>query len=96
MLESPKVQLFGSFLFLIYTNDLYIGISSNRRLSADGTSIFSVVPDVHASTNNLNNDIVKINKWTHQWEMGFNPDLSKYAHEVIFFSGKLKKQNILC
>lgn len=40
----------------------------------------------------LNSDVVKINKWTDHWEMGFNPYPSKYAQEVIF-SPKIKKQN---
>ena len=34
-------------------------ISSNPMLSADNTSIFSVVQDVHTSANNLNNDLSK-------------------------------------
>ena len=82
----------GPLLFLIYINDLFNRISSKCRLFTVDTSIFSVVPNVHASTNNLNSDVVKINKWTHHWEMGFNPDPSKYAQEVIF-SPKIKKQN---
>ena len=84
----------GSLLFLIYINELVIGISSNCRLFTDDTSIFSVVPNVHTSKNNLNNELVKINKWTHHWEMGFNPDPSKYSQEVIF-SRKIKKRNHL-
>ena len=32
----------------------------------------------------------KINKWAFQWELSFNPDLSKQAQEVIFI-GKIKK-----
>ena len=84
----------GSLLFLIYINELVIGISSNCRLFTDDTSIFSVVPNVHTSKNNLNNELVKINKWTHHWEMGFNPDHSKYSQEVIF-SPKIKKRNHL-
>ena len=32
----------------------------------------------------------KINQWAFQWELSFNPDLSKQAQEVIFI-GKIKK-----
>ena len=35
--------------------------------------------------NDLNNDLTKITKWAFQWKMSFNPDISKQAHEVIFF-----------
>ena len=36
------------------------------------------------ATNNLNNELTKITKWAFQWKMGFNPDVSKQNHEVIF------------
>ena len=39
---------------------------------------------------NLDNDLVKINRWDYQWKMSFNPDLRKQAQEVIF-SRKTKK-----
>ena len=32
----------------------------------------------------LNDDLKKVNDWTFQWKMSFNPDLSKQAQEVIF------------
>ena len=58
----------------------------------DGTCIFSVIKDVHTSASNLKNDLVKIDKWAHQWKMSFNLDPSKQVQEVIF-SHKTKKQN---
>ena len=65
-------------------------MSSNVKLFADDTSLFSVVPDVNASARELNDDLKKINKWAFQWKMSFNPDPSKQAQEVIF-SRKIKK-----
>ena len=35
-------------------------------------------------------DLLKINNSEYQWKMGFNPDPSNQAHEVIF-SRKIKK-----
>ena len=35
-------------------------------------------------------DLLKINNSKYQWKMGFNPDPSNQAHEVIF-SRKIKK-----
>ena len=32
----------------------------------------------------LNDDFKKVNDWTFQWNMSFNPDLSKQAQKVIF------------
>ena len=39
----------------------------------------------------VNNDLVKINRWAYQWKMSFNPDPIKQAQEIIF-SRKTKKE----
>ena len=77
-------------LFLIYINDLSDYLTSNVKLFADETSLFSVVYNVNISARELNDDLKKINKWVFQWKMSFNPDPSKQAQEVIF-SRKIKK-----
>ena len=70
--------------FLIYINDLSDDLSSNPKLFADDTSLFSVVHDKNTSANELNNDLRKISNWAYQWKMSFNPDPLKQAQEVIF------------
>ena len=80
----------GPLPFLIYINDLADGLSSNSKLLADDTSLFSVIHDVDTSANELNNDLYQINKWAFQWKMSFNPDPSKQTQEIIF-SRKTKK-----
>ena len=80
----PQGSILGPLFFLIYINDLSKDISSTVKLSADDTSIFSVVDDVNVSVVQLNNDLVKISKWAYQWKMSFNPDVSKQAQEVVF------------
>ena len=77
-------SILGPLLFLIYINDLADSISSNAKLFADDTSLFSVVHNANTTAKELNNDSVKINKWVYQWKMSFNPDPSKQAQEVIF------------
>ena len=86
----PQGSILGPLLFLIYINDLADDLSSNVKLFADDTSLFSVVHDVNASARELNNDLKKINKWAFQWKMSFNPDPRKQDQEVIF-SRKIKK-----
>ena len=71
-------------LFLIYINDLTEGLTTNVKLFADDTSLFSVVQDTQTSANDLNKDLEIINNWAFQWKMNFNPDPAKQAHEVIF------------
>ena len=58
-------------------------MSSNIKLFADDTSLFSVVHDVNASARELNDDLKKINKWAFQWKMSFNPDPSKQANVTL-------------
>ena len=79
-------------MFLTYINDLLTeDLSSNAKLFADDTSLFSVIYDIQTSTNNLNKDLERIGKWDTQGKMSFNPDTTKQAQEV-FFSRKLKKK----
>ena len=63
-----------SFTIFIYINYLSNGLKSNVKLFADDTSLFSVVHNITDSTNLLNSDLSKINKWALQWKMRFNPD----------------------
>ena len=63
MINAPVPQGFGPLLFLIYMNDLADNLS-NARLFADDTSLFSVVHNVNTSANEVNNDLVQINKCT--------------------------------
>ena len=87
----PEASILGPLLFLIYINDLADGLSSNARLSADDTSLFSVVHNANTTAKELNNDLFKISRWAYQWKMSFNPDRSKQSQEVIF-SRKTKKE----
>ena len=75
----PQESILGALLFLIYINDLLTGLSSNSRLFADDTYLFSVVRDITSSANILNNNLLKINNWAYQWKISFNPDPSKQA-----------------
>ena len=88
----PQGSILGPLFFLIYINDLSNDLSSDPKMFADDTSLFSVVHNTVDSCNNLNNDLNKISDWAYQWKMSFNPDISKQAQEVIF-SRKKKKVN---
>ena len=80
----PQGSILGPLLFLIYINDISNNLESDVKLFADDTSLFSPVFDANLTADILNNDLVKINQWAHQWKMSFNPNVSKQAHEVIF------------
>ena len=55
----PQGSILGPLLFLIYINDLADGLSSNAKLFADDTSLFSVVHNANTTAKKLNNDLVK-------------------------------------
>ena len=81
----PQGSALGQLFSLIYINDLSDDLSSNPKLFADDTSLFSVVHDKNISANELTNDLPKISNWAYQWRMSFNPDTLKEAQEVFFF-----------
>ena len=58
----PQGSILGPLLFLIYIN-LAVGLSSNAKLFADDTSLFSVVHNANTTAKELNNDLVKISRW---------------------------------
>ena len=86
----PEGFILGPLLFLIYINDLPNDLSSNCKLFADDTSLFSVVNNIHTSATTLSQDLNAITNWAFQWKMIFNPNSSKQAQEVIF-NKKIKK-----
>ena len=88
----PQGSILGPLLFLIYINDLSENLVSNPKLFADDTSLFSVIFDKDLSAKNLNDDLNRINNWTFQWKMSFNPDPNKQAQEVLF-SRKIQKSS---
>ena len=75
---------------MIYINDLTEGLSTNAKLFADDTSLFSVTHDIQTSANNLNRDLERISNCATRWKMNFNPGTTKQAQEVIF-SRKVEK-----
>ena len=86
----PRGLILGPLFFLMYINDLSKNLSSSHKLFANDTSLFSVNHNLNTFTNNLNEDLKKINDWATQWKMSFNPEPTKQAQEVIF-SRKIKK-----
>ena len=80
----PQGSVLGPLLFLIYINDLEIGIKSHIKLFADDTSLFSIVHDPNTSASELNHDLKLISQWAYQWKMSFNPDPTKQAVQVLF------------
>ena len=84
--EIPQGALLVSLFFLVYINDLPMGLLSNPKLIAGDTSIFSVIKYHLNSSNKLNEHLSKISLCAYQWKMSFNRDVSKQAQGVSFLS----------
>ena len=82
----PQGSVLGPLLFLVYINDLPDDILSEMRLFADDSSLFTVVNGIDDTQVKIEKDLSSINTWAYQWKMIFNPDITKQAEEVIFFS----------
>ena len=84
----PQGSVLCPLFFLIYINDLVDNVSSEAKLFADDTSLFTVVYGVDIAADKLNRDLDIISNWAHQWKMQFNPDINKQAIQVIFSQKK--------
>ena len=85
----PQGSVLGPLLFLVYIDDLTDNISSDMRLFADDSSLFTGVKGMNETHDKLVNDLNTVTKWSYQWKMVFNPDITKQAIEVIFLHKKI-------
>ena len=53
----PQGSVLGPLFFLIYINDLVDGLSSDAKLFADNTSLFTIVYDENIAASQLKNDL---------------------------------------
>ena len=65
----PQGSILDNLLFLIYINDFIDGLKSIYKIFADDRSLFSKIKDIDTSNIDINNDLVKINRWAYQWKM---------------------------
>jgi len=80
----PQGSVLGPLLFLVYINDLTDDISSQMRLFADDSSMFTRVNGIDVTQEKLIEDLEAVSNWAYQWKMVFNPNLNKQAIEVVF------------
>ena len=86
-------SMMGPLLLLVYINDLTESLSSNPKLLADNTSLFSVVHDLNTSVSEINVSLNMTDAWAHHWKMSFNPDSLKQVQEVTFSQRRNKPRH---
>jgi hypothetical protein len=80
----PQGSVLGPLLFFIYVNDVAENMSSLCRLYADDSSSQYCSTNIQTLQLQLNNDLNKLNTWSKQWLLKFNPSKTK----AVFFSTK--------
>ena len=65
----PQGSILGPLFFLVDTNDICSNLSTNVKLFADYTSLFSILNDANKYIQNLSNDLCVISNWAYQWKM---------------------------
>ncbi len=71
----PQDSVLGPVLFIIYINDVDVGINNLISKLADDTKMgYSVLTDKNKQ--NFKEDLYKISAWSDRWEMPFN--VNKY------------------
>ena len=90
----PKGSVLGPLFFLVYINDLVDDLSSDAKLFADNTSLFTIVHDENVAAEQLNNDLKIIFEWAYQWKIQFNPDKTKQLVRVIFSQKRIKPAHL--
>ena len=80
----PQGSVLGPLLFLIYVNDVAENMSSLCRLYADDNSLQHISTNVETIQQQLNNDLHRLDMWSTQWLLKFNPSKTK----AVFFSTK--------
>ena len=88
----PQGSILGPLLFLVYVNDINVGILSDINLFADDTSLSSEI-NSHDSVNKLNGDLSTLSQWAKRWLVTFNA----VKTELVIFSKKriVNKPNLV-
>ena len=88
----PQGSVLGALLFIIYINDLDLGLVSKISKFADDTKM-GINADSDAAVKQLQEDLRKVGEWSKKWQMPFNLDKCKIMH--IGHKNKNEKYELL-
>ena len=87
-----RTSVLGPLLFIIYINDLDLGLVSKISKFADDTKM-GINADSDAAVKQLQEDLRKVGEWSKKWQMPFNLDKCKIMH--IGHKNKNEKYELL-
>ena len=67
----PRGSVLGPILFLIYINDIDLGLISKLNKFADDSKLCKSV-SFDGNRDGLQQDLDKLSEWSQQWQMKFN------------------------
>ena len=75
----PQGSVLGPLLFIIYINDLDLGLVSKISKFADDTKI-GINANDESAVKQLQEDLNRIGEWSEKWQMPFNLEKCKVMH----------------
>jgi len=75
----PQGSVLGPVLFLIFIDDLEVGMKNTVYKFADDTKVLAQVQS-DAERNILQEDLDELTEWTKKWQMSFNTKKCKVMH----------------
>ena len=75
----PQGSVLGPLLFVIYINDLLIGLLNKGKLFADDTKSINIT-QCEQDCMNMQTDLDNLVKWTNKWLVKFNSEKCKVMH----------------
>ena len=73
----PQGSVLGPLLFILYTQDMWVGLENQLVAYADDATLISVIPkptDRNRVSESMNRDLAKISDWCNLWGMKLNPN----------------------
>ena len=75
----PQGSVLGPILFLIFINDLLVGIISSGKLFADDSKFFRNITSFE-DREALQEDLLRLQSWSQKWLLKFNESKCKVLH----------------
>ena len=72
----PQGSVLGPLLFILFTQDMWVGLENQLVAYADDATLLAVIPspdERQLVSDSLNRDLTKISEWCRLWGMKLNP-----------------------